>query len=585
MSRRAKKKWKIKPFSEEETEKLVKEVGLHPIVCQIFINRGLSTPKAIKGFLKPDLKELHNPMILKGMSTTVERISYAIEKGEKILIFGDYDVDGITASAVLSEFLESYGGRVAVRLPNRLKEGYGLTKNVVNEAHRDGIRVLITVDCGISDHEAAEHAKNVGIDLIITDHHNPPEILPKATAIINPRQKECPYPYKDLAGVGVAFKVIQALVLSWQGRQMSLNQREFWVPVLNNYLDLVCLGTIADVMPLTGENRILVKFGLKALENTERPGLIALKEVSGFKEKQITVGSVGFGLAPRINATGRICGAEYGLRIIRTKSHQMAKDLANLLNEQNQIRRKIEEEILNEARDKIKQDPEFLEKMIIVLSDENWHPGVIGIVAQKLVEEFYLPAILISLQSGIGRGSARSISQINLYELLNQCRGFLKDFGGHAAAAGLTIEENNINDFTAFANQILSKNLLFEDLVPEMTIDAEINKWIIDHDLIQQLNSLDPFGCGNPEPVLCLKGIYMASVPLLLKDSHLKVNLKYDSFIHEAIGFNMRSAWEEISSSSFNKIWDIAFYPQINNWQGQNRIQLRLKDVKPHDTY
>lgn len=584
MTRKA-KRWKFLPFSEDKVEQLAKSTGLHPIVCQILINRGIDSPRAVENFLEPDLKNIYDPFMLKDMYAGVERIRLAIENGEKILIFGDYDVDGITASAVLSESLEGCGGNVQVRLPNRLKEGYGLTKTAVQKACSEGIGLLITVDCGISDHRAAECARDSGLDLIITDHHHPPDKLPEAFAIINPRQKGCPYPNKDLAGVGVVLKLVQALILSSQGRRACSDHDGFWPPVLNRYLDLVCLGTIADVMPLTGENRVLAKFGLRALEQTERPGLIALKEVSGLMGKGMSTGLVGFGLAPRINATGRICRPEEAFRLICTKSYKEAKDLAMHLDLQNEKRRKIEEKILNEALNKIEQDPGFKDKTIIVLADKDWHPGVIGIVAQKLAEEFYLPAILICLQSGTGRGSARSIPQVHIYELLSRCKDFLKDFGGHAAAAGLSIDEGLIQGFTKKANQILKREYTTDDLVQEMNIDAQINKWCIDYKLIDQLNRLDPFGCGNPEPALCLKGLYLASEPQLLKDLHLKIHLKNDSLIHEAIGFNMRSTWECIASSPSDQIWDIVFWPQVNNWQGRNQIQLRLKDVKASDTY
>lgn len=578
--------WRIMPFLRDKAEALSRESGFHPLVCQIFINRGINTPESIKEFLHPKLKNLYDPFRLKDMPQAVERIGHAICNNEKILIFGDFDVDGITASGILNEFLECQGADVMTRLPHRVKEGYGLTKNVVNEAKRHGVKLIITVDCGISDNNAAQVAKRLGIDLIITDHHHPPEELPEALAIINPHQPGCSYPFKELAGVGVAFKLIQALALDrHKGGNDSCGEGGFWPPEISDYLDLVCLGTIADVVPLYGENRILVKFGLEALERSQRPGIIALKEISGIKENAISVGSVGFALAPRINATGRIYGPEDGLRLLLTKSREEAKSLADLLNQQNQKRKQIEEKILKTAMEKIKEDKRFYEKTIIVLSDRDWHPGVIGIVAQRLVEEFYLPTILISVESGIGRGSARSIPQVHLYELLNQCKDMLMDFGGHAAAAGLTIEEKKIEEFSHQTNQIVRDRLFLKDFVKELTIDAEVNQWIIDYDLIEQLNSLYPFGFGNPEPVLCLKGIYMASNPQLLKDSHLKVNLKHEAFIHEAIGFNMRSIWEDMSASPFTKNWDVAFYPQINNWLGRRKIQLRLKDVRAHDPY
>lgn len=579
------KKWSFYPVTHCDVKSLSYETSIHPIVCQILLNRGLKSPDEIYGFLNPDLQQIHDPFLLKDMAPIVERITNAIEKGERILIFGDYDVDGITASAVLNEFLKKHGAKIQVRLPNRLQDGYGLTEKTIRDAALSGIDVLITVDCGISDHKAAEYASLEGIDLIITDHHHPPLHLPKAFGIINPKQSTCNYPYKDLAGVGVALKVIQALTLYWQGNRLSLNQKNFWSPVLNEYLDLVCLGTIADIMPLTGENRVLVKFGLDALNNTKRPGLIALKDSADVLDKKMTTGLVAFSLAPRINATGRIRGPEEGFRLICTHSHEEAKKLSHFLNIQNQKRRQIEEKILAEAIKKIEQEKNAEERMIIVLSDKGWHPGVIGIVAQKLVERFFLPTVIIAIQSGFGKGSARSIPQIHLYELLKQCEDLLKDFGGHAAAAGLTIEEKNIDEFRLFADKILKERFIREDLIPEIKIDKEIIRANIEDSFINQLESLNPFGCGNPEPTLCLKGLYLAAPPRLLKDAHVKLSLKHGPYIYDAIGFNMKSVWEDMASAPADQRWDIAFCPQINTWKGRSHVQLRLKDVKVHDTY
>ncbi|MBN2372178.1 single-stranded-DNA-specific exonuclease RecJ [bacterium] len=577
-----KKRWKLRDCDNEKAEQLAKGTGVHPVVAQILINRGIESPCAILDFLRSDLRHIHDPFLMKDMPVAVNRILSAVEKGEKILIFGDYDVDGITASAVMSDFLESCGGNIRIRLPNRLKDGYGLTKEIVEEAYREGTDLLITVDSGISSNKAAEYANDKGIDLIITDHHQPPVSLPSALAIINPRQTMCPYPYKDLAGVGVALKLVQAMFLSMQGKQVSINQTGCWPAALNRYLDIVCLGTIADVMPITGENRVLVKFGLDALDQTERPGIAALKEIAGIKGKNVSAGMVAFGLAPRINATGRICGPEEGLRLICTRSSKEAKELAQFLNLKNLTRRKIEEKIINEAQKKIEHGPKIDENMIIVLSDDGWHPGVIGIVAQRLVEEYYLPVVLISLNSGIGKGSARSIPQVHLYDLLCKCENLLEDFGGHAAAAGLTIAEEKITAFSEQANQILKNNFCIKDFVSSISIDAEMNGWPVDHKLIDGLNCLAPFGLGNPEPALCIKGLYLASRPLLLKNSHLKMSLKSGNFIYEAIGFNMKDEWETISSSPSDRMWDIVFYPQIDNWQGRSQIQLKLKGVRAY---
>ncbi|MGA1843313.1 MAG: single-stranded-DNA-specific exonuclease RecJ [bacterium] len=573
------------PSSGETIDRLARALDLHPVVCQILAQRGFETPESITGFLRPDLTSIHNPFLLKDMHHAVERIDHALKKGHPMLVYGDYDVDGITASAMLAECLTGYGGNVQVRLPNRVTEGYGLHPRVIEEAHRNGITLIITVDCGTSDHEAATRARDLGIDLIITDHHHPPDTLPEAAALINPKQPDCPYPYKDLAGVGVALKLVQALALSRQGRQMSLHQVGYWPEALNRYLDLVCLGTIADVMPLTGENRVLVKFGLEALRDTTRPGLWALKEATGINGKEMTSGAVGFVLAPRINATGRLQGPEAGLRLLMTPSPQEGEHLARLLNQQNQKRREVEEGILRTAHRKIKEELDLDAEMAIILADPDWHPGVIGIVAQKLVEEFYRPTILISLQSGIGKGSARSIPCIHLYALLDHCRHLLKDFGGHARAAGLTIDEGMIPAFRKRANEVLNEQYIREELVPEMTIDAVIDGHSLDSSLIEQLEILGPFGSSNPEPALCLKGLCSTAPPRLLKDAHLKIRFRGASGIHEAIGFNMRHVWERMTGSLGERAWDVVFYPQINNWQGVRTIQLRLKDIKAHDSH
>ena len=576
-------RWKFRQIPPREKIALLsRDLNLHPIVCQILINRGLESQEAIRDFLKPDLKMIHNPFLLKDMKPAVERLTRALKEGEKIMIFGDYDVDGLTASALLYDYLVSQGGRVHVRLPNRIKEGYGLTQKAVHEAHREGITLTVTVDCGSSDHEAAEYARSLGIDLIITDHHHPPDVLPPAFAVINPKQAACPYPFKDLAGVGVALKMVQALTLFQYGRQMGLNQKGYWPADLNAYLDLVCLGTIADIMPLTGENRVFVKFGLEALDHTQRPGLVALKEVAGIKTKRMTTGLVGFALAPRINATGRIKGPEEGLKLLLTQSPEEGAYLAGFLDHQNQKRRQIEEKMLSEARKKIQNEIRIHEEMLIVLSDQNWHPGVIGIVAHKLTEEFYRPTIMIAIQDGVGKGSARSIPYVHLYELLSHCEDLLKDFGGHAAAAGLTIEAGKIPEFKNKANQMLRENHRLQDWIPEIPIDAEMDYAHLDFRLIDQLEGLSPFGSENPEPSLCLKGVCMACPPRLLKDAHLKVRFKSGHFTHEGIGFNMRHIWEHVRLSPADRIWDVAFYPQINDWQGQNQIQLRLKDIKAH---
>lgn len=565
-----KKRWSICKQDHELQRTLSKELSISPITSQILINRGITDPKKAKEFLAPQLSQLHPPEIMRDMDKAVKRIVAAISNKEKILIFGDYDVDGVTAVSILILFLRETGVEVLFKIPHRQRDGYGLNVKAIKEIKALGVKLLITVDCGISDHQEIALANDLNIDVIITDHHHVPGGLPAAIAILNPLQKGCPFPFKHLAGVGVAFYLIIAL-------RAALRKIGFWekhsIPNLKKYLDLVALGTISDVVPLTGVNRIIVKYGLLELTDSSRPGIIALKEVSGLSNNTIDTRAVAYRLAPRINAAGRMGQAESGVKLLTISDPVATKETAIKLNEENMKRQKLEETILRETEEIIRENQQMLESKVIVLAKENWHSGVIGIVASRLVDKYYKPTILISLKNGIGKGSARSIEAFHLYEGLALCREFLENFGGHSQAAGLTIKKDALKNFITYFEKVVISRLNKEDFTPRFHIDAQINLKDITEELIAELEMLTPFGHANPSPVLVSSKLKPQNYNVVGK-GHLKFKLKEGDRVLDAIGFGMGNV-----PIDQDQLINIAFTPHINRWQGIKSIQLKLEDI------
>ena len=557
------KTWHIKPKDTAAQKRLAECLSISPIAAQLLINRNINSPKDAEGFLNPSLLSLHDPFLMKGMKPAVSRIKKAIKNKEPIMVYGDYDVDGISATALLILVLTGMGSDVKYYIPNRLEEGYGLNSKALWHIHKKGIKLLITVDCGITALSEIEELNRLGIDTIVTDHHNPADKVPDAYAVLDPLQKDCAYPDKNLSGTGVAFKLASALI----GRGDNL---------LYEHLDLVCLGTVADVVPLIGENRVLVKNGLDVLTHTKKAGLKALVESSYLKGKDITSHYVGFILGPRINAAGRLGSPEFSIKLLLTNDYEEAKRLAALLGEENKNRQKMEEAVLKQAMARIEREVDFKQDRVIVLEDEGWHQGVIGIVASRIVEKFYRPTIMISMDGSEGKGSCRSIKNFHLFEVLNECSSLLKSYGGHSYAAGLTLHRNRLFEFKNKINAIAQDRILTEDLIPALDIDIEMPLSSLTNELITELDKLSPFGLGNPKPVFSSRNLSIKTPPQLLRRDSVKMWVTDGRVTAEAIGFNVA---DSLPSDPLNQKIDLAYSCNLNTYKGITSLQLQLKDL------
>ena len=559
--------WRIKEPDLELQKKLASELKISPIISQVLINRGLRSPEEIHRFLNSSLADLHNPFLLKDIKIAVRRIKSAISRQEKIMVYGDYDVDGITSVAVMLKALTKLGAAQPLyHIPNKLKEGYGLNKPAIKAAHQKNVSLLITVDCGITSIEEIKYAAGLGIDTIVTDHHQPIDnLMPKAIAIINPKKKDCSYPYKHLAGVGLVFKLIQAL--TEQKQDLS-------------YLGLITLGTIADVAPLTGENRIIVKNGLSRLTNSTLPGIRALIGISGLAGREITARDVGYALGPRLNAAGRLGSAESSLKLLLTLRDEEARAQAKILNQKNNQRQKIGNRMFKETIAKIEEGKEINFKFhkVIILWDENWHSGINGIIASRIAERYRRPTIIISLKDGLGRGSGRSIKNFHLFNAVKKCGQFLENFGGHKQAIGLTITDRNLSDFRQMANLVASEQLSGEDLIPEIDIDSELSLKEISGAFLDEIEHLRPFGLDNPQPVFLSRKLTLKTKPEIVGRNHLKMWITDGEVTHPAIWYGKA----EFSSLDWReKAISLVYSPVLNNWQGKETIQLEVKDMRP----
>ncbi len=559
--------WKVRPPTPVLSSIIARKLGISSIIAQILINRGIHTIEQGRCFLGGELDRLHRPLLFKDMGRAVERILKAARTGERILVYGDYDTDGITAAALLSKVLQRLGADAACFIPNRLVEGYGLDLAVLQKELGKGTSLVITVDCGISDLAEVCWAQENGIDLVITDHHEPPEAIPPAFAVINPKCVDSGYPYKELAGAGVALKLGQALL------EAAGHGGEAW----RDYLDLACLGTIADIVPIQGENRILVKHGLPALAGSNCPGIKALIEISGIKDKDIGTREVAFGLAPRLNAAGRTGAPELALQLLLSDHYSEAVELAGRLNRANQERQRIESAVLEEALVMLDSIQGKKESSVLALASENWHPGVTGIVASRLTDRFYKPALLITVEGGEGRGSARSIPGFNIHKALAHCRDLLLDYGGHALAAGFTIKSSDIEMFfrklEAYAQEIMRG----EKLLPLLEIDGLVDIEQVSEDLINEIKLLQPFGHANPDPLLGCRGARLVESRGVGKGSaHLKMRLGGSKKVLDGIGFNL-GAYAEVLATG--EAVDLAFVPDINEYNGRRSVQLAVKDL------
>ncbi len=559
------KKWFLKTPNPKLQVDLSDSLSIHPTVAQLLVNRGIKTPQEAKSFLFDGFKDLHDPFLLKDMKKAVDRIRKAKENKEIVLIFGDYDVDGVTSSAVLTNALKKMGIEVINHIPHRLTDGYGLNHQIVNQAKEKNVSLLISVDCGISAVEEVETIKNAGIDVIVVDHHEPlEEKLPDAIAVIDPKRKDCPYPFGGLAAVALTFKLSQGLL----GTDYIKD------------LDLVALGTIADVVPLYGENRIFVKEGLPKIEKTKNLGLQALMKVARMKKKKLSPRHVGFILGPRINAMGRIDSAEKSLRLLLSQDETEATRIAQILEDNNRKRQSKQKEIIDQAFQKVEQEINFKEEKVIVVWQEGWHRGIVGIVAARIMDTYYRPTIVLSLEDGVAVGSARSIEGFHLFDAIAHCAPLLENYGGHKYAAGITIKEENIESFKNEINKIAEKELTVDKLTPSLSIDCEVPFDSINLDLVKIVEKLEPYGEANPEPLFCSRSVIVKSPPVVLSRETLKFSVTDGKNIFSAVGFGMGSYQSLVKEG---KTIDIAYKISIDDWNKKPVVQLELKDIKPSD--
>lgn len=556
--------WKVKKPDIALQKNLSSGLGISSFLAQLLINRGIITLAAAEEFLRCGLSCLHRAGLLPDIDKAQARIQKALRKGEKVLVFSDYDADGITSLAVLKPALTKLGLSHQHYIPHRLKEGYGLSGPALKYAHSHDFSLVITLDCGITNFKEIDELKKLGIDTIVIDHHSLlSDALPPAYAVINPKRRDSRYPYADLAAVGLSYKVAGYLLDE---------------PLLEEELDIVCLGTIADMAPLIGENRIIVKEGLKRLNTTKRPGLKSLIEISGIKNKAINTEYVSYILAPRINACGRIGSCEPALALLLCNSEPEAALLAKELHSKNRERQRIEGRIMDEALSRLESEMDFAKERVIVLHQENWHRGVLGIVAAKLTERFHRPAIIISVIDGMGKGSGRSIEGFHLFEALFEAREYLESFGGHKRACGLNVSQANIGHFRKEMNRIALKRLLTEDLFPCLHIDMDVQLSDLSIELLGELNLLEPFGQANPRPLFSSSNLKVKSRPAIMGRNTLKFWVSDGKVTYPALGFRMANYFDLINSA---QAVNLAYRLSLDSWNGNNQLQLEIEDVRP----
>ena len=561
------KRWKIQKHNHDDVKLLANALKVSPIVAALLISRGFETEEKAHRFLNPSVEDLHEPNLLKGMEIAVRRILKAVENGEKILIWGDYDVDGTTGTVVLRKALDIIGAKSGFHVPHRFTEGYGVNIPALEKAKERGYSLVVSVDCGIRSFKPVNWAKENGIDFIVTDHHlsDGAKGNPNAFAVVNPNQAGCEYPDKNLAGVGVAFKLAHAL-LREKGKEN----------LVRGFLKVVAIGTIADIMNLTGENRAIVALGLKDLPKAVNYGLKALMEVADCSN-EMTSYDIGYRIAPRINAAGRMDAARHVVELLETDDFDQARSLAEMLNSRNRERQTMQRQITELA---FLETKGITEKNFVVVSGEGWHRGVIGLAASKIAEKLYRPTIVFSIEDGFGHGSARSIDGYHLLNGLDSCSELFEQYGGHAAAAGMKIKADNIEELQEKLHAHASENLSAEDLIPEIKIDAVLQSQTLSLDLVQHLKQLEPFGMGNQKPKFVTKDLFLLDDPYVMKEKHLKLRLAdKNGKQFEAVWWDGVDKSKGQNMQRKSKI-DLAYTPEANTWNGNTRLQLVVEDLK-----
>lgn len=556
------KKWEVCQIESEKVKEISQQNNLSILLSSILANRQITTPEQIKLFLNPTRNDFHDPFLMPDMKEAVNRIIQAIENQEKTIIYGDYDVDGITSITVLKKYLEERGLKVGEYIPNRLEEGYGLNKKAIEYIHQQGYKLIITVDCGISGMEEIKYAMSLGIEVIVTDHHEPGEEIPKCLAVVDAKRKDNEYPFNQLAGVGVVFKLIQALSM-----KLDLDAKEYL-----KFLDIVCVGTISDIVPLINENRVIAKLGLKLVSMTKNVGLRTLLKSIGYQN--VTSTTVSFGIAPRINACGRMGAESEALKLLLTEDEKEAEEITEKLNQYNTERQVTEKRICEQVIQKIEENKE--DKQCIVLGSDGWHHGIIGIVASKVTDMYFKPSILICFEGEEGKGSGRSIPGFNLHDAVTNCSNYVEKFGGHSMAIGINVKKENFENFKKeFENY--TQNSHISDIIPIINIDKEVELKQVDMQAVKDLSLLEPYGEANRIPLFLIKNLKIHAIRAISENKHLKLQLGVDNYVIDAIGFNMGSL---IDNYLIGDKVDVVGNLEINSFNGSEKIQINLKDMR-----
>ena len=564
------KRWVLKPQGEDEVvNRLAGELRINKILVNLLVQRGITTYDEAKKFFRPSLEDLHDPFLMRDMDKAIERIGEALAKKEHILIYGDYDVDGTTAVSLVYTFLKGYSGNIGYYIPDRYKEGYGISKQGIDWAKENGYSLIIALDCGIKSNDKVEYAKSLGIDFVICDHHRPGAEIPAAVAVLDPKRNDCEYPYKELSGCGIGFKLIQAFA---QVNHVPFNQ-------LEQFLDLVAISIAADIVPITGENRILAFYGLQRLNKEPRPGVKAILELTGIK-KELVINDIVFTIAPRINAAGRIEHGEKAVELLIQKKEDLASFLGDDINEQNTTRKNLDTLITDQALQQIENDESFRNRKSTVVYNPEWHKGVIGIVASRLTDKYYRPTIVLTRSNGHVSGSARSVKDFDVYNAIESCSDLLEQFGGHMYAAGLTMKEENVVEFTRRFEKIVSETIEDRMLTHEIEVDAELNLKDITPSFYRILKQFAPFGPGNMAPIFRTSGVRDNGRGRVVGNNHLKLSLtqeEINSSIFDGIAFQLGHHHPMVEQQ---ESFDVVYHVEENTFNGRTTLQLNIKDLK-----
>lgn len=562
------KRWKI-PIADPEKEKVLYDsLKIHPVLCSILVKRGIDTFEKARDFFRPQLAHLHSPWLMKDMRKAVDRLLAAFSLQEKILVFGDYDVDGTTSVACMFQFLRKVyqPEKVDFYIPHRYREGYGVSKAGIDYAAEQGATLIISLDCGIKSVDLIGYAKAIGIDFVVCDHHTPDAILPPAAAILNPKQADCPYPYKELCGCGVGFKLICALA-----EELQLPENEAY-----EYLDLVATAIAADIVPMTGENRVLAYYGLQKANEQPNFGIRALKELSKL-EKELYINNLVFMIAPRVNAAGRMDDARKAVQLFIAKDLEEARSYAAMLHSDNSDRKEADKSITDEALDIIERDITQKDRKSTVVFQPHWHKGVVGIVASRLIDYFYRPTIVLTRSGDYVAGSARSVAGFNVYEAIHQCKDLLLGYGGHFYAAGMTMEPDKVDAFCARFEEVVASTITADMLVPETVIDAEVSFRDLKQPFYNIISQMEPFGPDNLQPLFVARNVYDSGYSRVVKDQHIRFSLRQDGILFNGIGFNMARRAHLLQP---HHPIDVVFTVEENDWNNEKHLQLKVVDFR-----